>query len=97
MKGFLCVHSIEQYYKEDANFFTFYTNTIMWFNGGLQVEYERLSQDIPDFENNTYGPSEPQLYSMLIKNARLTYESNTTTLGSINFPTFFENIFYSFY
>jgi hypothetical protein len=45
-----------------------------------------ISESLPDFENETYGQSEPQLYSMIIKAERITYERNEKEFRDISSP-----------
>ena len=45
-----------------------------------------ISEYLPDFENETYGRSEPQLYSMIIKAERITYERNEKEFRDISSP-----------
>ena len=43
-----------------------------------------ISEYLPDFENETYGRSEPQLYSMIITAERRTYERNEKEFRDIS-------------
>jgi hypothetical protein len=43
-----------------------------------------ISEYLPDFENETCGRSEPQLYSMIIKAERITYERNEKEFRDIS-------------
>jgi hypothetical protein len=92
MKGFLCFNSIDHYSKEYAQYYYILYQYYSVVQGGIASRLRKaISKYIPDFEDKTYGPSEPHLYSMLIRGARATYEIHEKEFQDLFFSKEFQD------